>query len=126
MAGGPAGAAVGAVIGAVAGGLAGKGVAEAIDPTAEDAYWREHHSRQPYADTDTTYEDDYAPAYRLGYQGYMDRGSRYDEAEPGLQSRWDQVKGKSRLTWERAKNATRAGWNRVERAVPGDSDNDGR
>src|SRR3954469_20482519 len=35
---GPIGTAVGAVVGAVAGGLAGKGAAEAIDPTAEDAY----------------------------------------------------------------------------------------
>lgn len=27
-------------VGAVLGGLAGKGVAEVIDPTAEEAYWR--------------------------------------------------------------------------------------
>ena len=38
--GGPVGAAVGAVVGGIAGGLAGKGVAEQIDPTQEDAYWR--------------------------------------------------------------------------------------
>src|SRR4030095_16448120 len=41
--GGPVGAAVGGVIGAVAGGLAGKGVAEAVDPTGEDNYWRENY-----------------------------------------------------------------------------------
>src|SRR6188508_1869721 len=41
--GGPVGTAVGAVIGAVAGGLAGKGVAEAIDPTAENAYWEKNY-----------------------------------------------------------------------------------
>src|SRR5687767_1105291 len=45
---GPVGTAVGAAIGAIAGGLAGKGVAELIDPTAEDAYWREQHRAQPY------------------------------------------------------------------------------
>src|SRR5713101_2534628 len=55
---GPVGTAVGAVIGAVAGGLTGKGVAEAIDPTAEDAYWRENHRTQPFA-KDRAY-DDYA------------------------------------------------------------------
>ena len=60
--------AVGAVIGAVAGGLAGKGVAEMIDPTAEDAYWQENHRSQPYAGG-TEYSD-YSPAYRAGYQGY--------------------------------------------------------
>src|SRR5436853_4858610 len=37
------GGVVGAVVGAVAGGLAGKGVAEAVNPTAEDAYWRNEH-----------------------------------------------------------------------------------
>ena len=45
---GPVGTVVGAAIGAVAGGLAGKGIAEAIDPTAEEAYWRENFSGRPY------------------------------------------------------------------------------
>mgnify|MGYP003391712891 CR=1 FL=1 len=33
-----------AAVGAIVGGLAGKGVAEMVDPTAEDAYWRETSS----------------------------------------------------------------------------------
>ena len=41
---GPVGTLVGAAVGAVAGGLAGKGIAEMIDPTAEEAYWRENYS----------------------------------------------------------------------------------
>ena len=41
--GGPAGAVVGAAVGAVAGGVAGHGVAAAIDPAVEDAYWRENY-----------------------------------------------------------------------------------
>src|SRR6188508_2822222 len=53
---GPVGTAVGAVIGAVAGGLAGKGVAESIDPTAEEAYWRENHRSQPFA-RDRAYDE---------------------------------------------------------------------
>lgn len=36
---GPVGTVIGAAVGAVVGGLAGKGIAEAIDPSAEDAYW---------------------------------------------------------------------------------------
>src|SRR4051812_35221837 len=48
---GPAGSAVGgvvgAVVGALAGGLAGKGAAEAINPTDEDAYWRENYKTRP-------------------------------------------------------------------------------
>src|SRR6476661_57102 len=58
---GPAGAAVGAVVGAVAGGLAGKGVAESIDPTVEDNYWRETYAKRPYYDQKASY-DQYRPA----------------------------------------------------------------
>src|SRR5690606_23614384 len=61
--GGPIGAAVGLAAGAVAGGLAGKGAAEAVNPTAEDAYWRENYSTQPWAERNYTYED-YQPAFR--------------------------------------------------------------
>src|SRR4026209_2910603 len=46
--GGPIGAAVGAAVGAVAGGLAGKGLAEVLDPTVEDKYWREEYKNRPY------------------------------------------------------------------------------
>ena len=45
---GPVGAAVGAVVGAMAGALAGKGIANAVDPVAEDACWRDHYSERPY------------------------------------------------------------------------------
>src|SRR3954464_597504 len=48
MAAGPGGAVVGAVAGGVVGGLVGKGVAEAIDPTAEDAYWSNNFRNRPY------------------------------------------------------------------------------
>src|SRR5688500_1459820 len=41
--GGPVGAAIGAVVGGVAGGLGGKAIAEHIDPTAEDAFWRDEY-----------------------------------------------------------------------------------
>ncbi len=44
---GPVGAAVGLVAGGVVGGLAGKGVAEKIDPTAQDAYWRDNYLEAP-------------------------------------------------------------------------------
>ena len=37
---GPLGTGIGMAAGAIAGGLAGNGIAEKIDPTAEDAYWR--------------------------------------------------------------------------------------
>ena len=47
-----------------------------------------------------------------------------------LRREWQSAKGSSRLTWENARHATRDSWQRVsdavERAVPGDSDHDGK
>lgn len=126
--GGPVGAVVGAVAGAVGGGLIGKGVAEQVNPSVEDEYWRTNYSSRPYFEKDYDYND-YAPAYRTGYEGYSsysDRGMTYDEAEPHLQEHYDRQPNKGRLAWEKAKYATRDAWNRVERAVPGDADRDGR
>ncbi len=123
---GPVGTVVGAAVGAVVGGLAGKGVAEAVNPTNEDIYWREQYVNEPYYQSKYTY-DDYAPAYRLGYGSRADyAGKPYDSIESDLQRKWDSTRGNSRLSWEEAKFATRAGWHRVERALPGDADGDGR
>jgi hypothetical protein len=122
------GAAVGLAAGAIAGGLAGKGAAEAVNPTAEEAYWRNNYSSEPYIERNYTY-DDYGPAYRTGYEGYSryyGTGKRYDDVEPELRSNWNQAKGKSRLEWEKAKMASKSAWDRVERAMPGDADHDGK
>lgn len=63
------GAAVGAVAGGPAGGgLGGKGVAEVIDPTREDAYWRENYSDRPYVDYFARYRGNsmnHVPSRRL-------------------------------------------------------------
>jgi hypothetical protein len=126
---GPVGAAVGAVVGAVAGALAGKGIANAVDPVAEDAYWRDNYSSRPYA-SGSTY-DEYRPAFGYGvdaYTRYSDR--KFDEVEPQLGREWPSKRGSSSLEWDRAKHATRDAWQRVsdtvERATPGDSDRDGK
>jgi hypothetical protein len=127
---GPVGTVVGAAIGAVVGGLAGKGVAESIDPTAEDAYWRDNYSSRPYVAADASY-DDYGPAYSYGVNSYGTYSGRdWNDVEPELSGRWNTVRGNSSLEWDRAKHATKDAWNRVsdtvERAVPGDSDRDGK
>ena len=124
--GGPIGGVVGAVVGAVAGGAAGKGVAEAIDPTVEDTYWRQNYASRDYFEKGRPY-DDYAPAYRYGWESRaMHPDRRFEDVENDLARKWDTAKGKSSLTWQQAKNATRDAWHRVERAVPGDFDRDGR
>lgn len=123
---GPVGTVVGAAVGAVAGGYAGKAAAEYIDPTVEDAYWRENYSSRPYYESNVDYEH-YAPAYRYGWesrQRYPDR--RYEDVEPELERGWSNARGGSSLGWEKARHATRDAWHRVERAIPGDADKDGR
>ena len=127
---GPVGTVVGAAIGAVVGGLAGKGIAESIDPTREEAYWRDEYKNRSYVTPNSTY-DDYGPAYGYGVNSYgAHSGRTFDEAESDLARGWDKAKGNSSLTWDRAKLATKDAWHRVsdgvERAIPGDSDRDGK
>ncbi|MBD2104699.1 hypothetical protein [Leptolyngbya sp. FACHB-261] len=126
--GGPVGAVVGAAVGAVAGGLAGKNVAEQIDPSVEDNYWRQNYATRPYVQPDHSYED-YQPGYRTGYEGYgryAGSGRTYDEVEPYLQSDYETNHGgKAKLGWDKTKHAARDAWDRVERAIPGDADRDG-
>ena len=126
---GPIGTAIGAAVGAVVGGLAGKGIAEQIDPTREDAYWRDNYSSRPYA-SGASY-DDYGPAYSYGVNSYSKYpGRSFDDVESDLSRDWDRARGQSSLGWERAKLATKDAFNRVsdsvERAIPGDSDRDGK
>jgi uncharacterized protein YcfJ len=123
---GPIGTAAGIVAGAVVGGLAGKGVAEKIDPTAEDTYWRENYSSRNYVDKGARW-DDYQPAYRTGYEGYgRYQGRRFDEVESNLRQDYERNRGRSSLAWEKARHASRDAWDRIERALPGDADHDGK
>ena len=113
--GGPIGTAVGAVVGAVVGGLAGNGAAEAVNPATEDAYWRDAHAREPYY-TDAYDYDDYAPAYRSGYQNVIDGGRDWNEARTDLERRWDtDHRASSRLNWKDAEPAAKAAWERADR-----------
>jgi hypothetical protein len=127
---GPVGTAIGAAVGAVVGGLAGKGIAESIDPTAEDAYWRENYSSRDYVPSGSNY-DDFGPAYAYGVSSFSQHSGRdFSEVESDLGRDWERNRGNSSLTWDRAKSATRDSWQRlsdtVERAIPGDSDRDGK
>jgi hypothetical protein len=100
------------------------------DPAVEDAYWRDNYSSRPYVSQGASY-DDYAPAYRYGADSFSRYpGRSFEDVEPELGRDWGSARGTSSLEWERAKHATRDAWDRVgdavERAVPGDSDGDGR
>jgi hypothetical protein len=111
---GPAGTLVGAAVGAIAGGLAGKGVAEMVDPTVEDAYWRANHFKEPYYAKNRSY-DFYAPAYRTGYEGRAKYdGHTFDDVESDLQADYVRNEG-DRGSWDEVRPATRAAWDRIDR-----------
>lgn len=121
--GGPVGAIVGGLVGAVVGGLAGKGVAEAVKPTEEDAYWRDILKTTPYyAETlviynDLDYDQDYEEAYRLGYANRHNYSpeTRFEDIENELERKWQLTKKRSRLSWNEAKSAVKDAWDRVAR-----------
>lgn len=124
---GPVGAAIGAAAGAVVGALVGR---KKVDPAAEDSYWKDNYRTRPYVTGGAAY-DDYAPAYRHGVEAHTRYPNRpFDEIESDLGRDWGTTRGNSPLEWENAKHASRDAWTRVkdtvERAVPGDSDRDGK
>ena len=110
---GPVGTLIGASVGAIIGGLAGKGVAELIDPTVEEAYWRTNFTARPYVGAEAKFED-YAPAYALGARANGDGSNRsFDEDDRRLAAEWNNARGASALDWERARPAARDAWDRV-------------
>ena len=124
---GPVGTIIGMAIGATLGGLAGKGVAENIDPTAEDAYWRQEYRGRPYVETDASY-DNYGPAYSYGVAAFGRHDAQhFDLAEPELAQDWNAMRGGSDLPWDRARPAVKDAWERMAelqrvdkaRAAPG-------
>lgn len=112
--GGPIGMAVGGVAGAVVGGLAGKATAESVNPTEEEAYWRNAYSSEPYYRAGQTY-DDYGPAYELGWSYRARYGEEFDTYDSQLASDWESRRGRSRLQWPEARDASRAAWDRADR-----------
>ena len=113
---GPVGAVAGAVVGAVVGGLGGKAAAEAINPTAEEAYWRDQYTKEPYYQAGRGYED-YAPAYRLGYEGRSNASGSFDDAHDHLSASWTGQRDRSTLSWQEAQAASRAAWQRADRQL---------
>ena len=110
---GPVGTVAGAAVGAVVGGLVGKGIAEKIDPTVEDSYWRENHPRQAWAQNRSY--DDFSPAYRTGYQGYSEYGAAgrtFEESEADLRRRYES--NRPVISWEEARPATEAAWRKFD------------
>jgi hypothetical protein len=115
LAAGPVGTIAGAIVGGVAGGLAGKAVAEQIDPSVEEHYWRNAYATRDYYDPTVGYPE-VGPAYQYGWESRAEYGERkWEDVEPDLAHEWPERRGKSTLDWGRARPATRDAWDRVDR-----------
>lgn len=113
--GGPIGGVIGTAVGAVAGGLAGKSAAEAVNPTAEETFWRETYVREPYYVKGRPYEY-YAPGFRAGWEGRVRHDGRtFEEAEHDLKSDYNFTKTELDPAWQDVSPAARVAWDRVDR-----------
>jgi hypothetical protein len=113
---GPVGSVVGIAVGAVAGGLAGSSAAEAVNPTAEELFWRETYIREPYYVKGKTFEY-YAPGFRAGWEGRVRHDGRtFEHAEADLKVNYDLTKSELDPSWMDVRPAARAAWERVDRS----------
>jgi hypothetical protein len=98
-------------------------VAEFVNPTDYEDYWRNHFYGTLYYVSGCVWKD-YRPAYRLGYDAYFsNHGRKFDEVESEITRGWEAIKDDSHLAWSQAKHAVRDGWQFVESAVSGSSPN---
>ena len=80
----------------------------------EDDYWSEHHKDAPYYEEGMTYQDDYRPAYRYGWESRARHaGTEFSDVEPRMRNDWATARAKSRLEWEKARDAVRDAWDRA-------------
>jgi hypothetical protein len=111
------GAAAGAAVGAAIGGYAGKELAEAINPSTEDHYWRSQFGSRPYVPAGASY-DDYREAYAFGAETrgrYNDKC--FEEMESILKSEWEAVPTR-RLPWSKACPAVCDAWEHLSPRDP--------
>jgi len=107
------GTAIGTAVGAIAGGYAGKEVAESINPTEEDAYWRAKYRERPYVAPDSDYEL-YQGAYQYGWESRQQyQGRSWDDVKADLELGWAKTKHGTRMTWDHAKQAVRDAWEHI-------------
>lgn len=94
-------------------GAAGGAVAGAINPTAEEAHWRDRFEQEPYYEQGRTF-DDYGPAYRYGVESRGRYEDDWDTAASKLETGWENARAGSSLNWQQAQPASRAAWERVD------------
>ncbi len=94
-------------------------MAEAIDPTVEDAYWRDEYQRRDYYQANVDYSS-VQPAYQHGWESRtLDPYRSWEEAEDDVRRKWEaQQAEKSPGTWEDAQRPIRDAWDRVDAHYP--------
>lgn len=114
---GPIGAVIGAAVGAVTGGLAGKSAAEAVNPTAEEQFWKETYIREPYYAAGRAFEY-YAPAFRAGWEGRVHHDGRsFEAAEADLQAAYNSGRSELDPKWSDVRPAALAAWVRADHSM---------
>ena len=95
----------------------------ALSQTEQQAsYWRDQYQNEPYVTKGQKF-DEYAPAYRTGYEGRSQyAGQRFDDVENNLKRDYENNRGNSPLGWDKAKQACRAAWDRADQFVSPQTD----
>lgn len=91
-----------------------------VDPIVESSFWRQNHSSRSFVPTAVFGYEEYAPAYRYGWESFARQGGpqrTFESIEADLGRGWDQARYGSRLAWEQAKEATREAWDRLKVAA---------
>ncbi|HVX83251.1 MAG TPA: hypothetical protein VH253_00395 [Phycisphaerae bacterium] len=110
-------ASIGALVGAFAGTFAGRHVAESLNPSTQEHYFRSHFATRPYVHPGDHF-DDFREAYAFGIlTRQQHEAETFDEAEPTLHVQWDQEH--HRLPWAKACPAVCDAWDHLS---PHDAD----
>ena len=82
--GGAVAAAIGAAVGAFGGSYGGRELAEAVNPSTEEHYWRSHFATRPYVHPGDRF-DDFREAYAFGALTRREHPTvTFNEAEASL------------------------------------------
>lgn len=82
-------------------------------PVEEQAYWREQHLRRSGegGGGSYSYEQDYEPAYRYGWEAQVEYPDRHwEDIEDELEHNWEERRYHSRLSWREAREACQDAW----------------
>ncbi len=93
-----------------------------VYPENEAAYWRQQHSKQPYA-KNSSYEQ-FEHAYRTGYTSSEKyRGRNFDEVEQSVATDYENGKPDSALPWDTVRPAVKSVWEKMSGVIaPRDPD----